>query len=147
VLFSGRETVGGVGPGVGEDAVVLAAKGAVGPALVIDGQDAMAVDADGEQVGAGGGQRLLRGASLMRRGDADAGAAGEGPAVLVGVEGDLDKDGEGVALAAGIKVVDVVAEGDGDLGMDDVLAAVERELASLKDGDHGCPPDMRLDPL
>ena len=131
------QVVEGSGPGVGEDAVEVAAKGAVGPALAVDGQDAMAVDADVEEVGAGCGQSVgCRDAGA----GADGGTGGEGPAVLVGVEGDLHKDGKGIAVAAGVEMVDLVAEGDGDLGVDDVLGAVEGELASMKDGDHSLPP-------
>ncbi|MFN2289856.1 MAG: hypothetical protein ACK2UC_01575 [Anaerolineae bacterium] len=134
---AGGQVVEGVGPGVGEDAVEVAAEGAVRPALAVDGQDAVAIDADVEEMGPGGGERV-------RRGDvgagADGGAGGEGPAVLVGVEGDLYKDGKGVAAAAGVEVVDLVAEGDGDLGIDEVLSAVQRELAPVKDGDHAYPP-------
>jgi hypothetical protein len=132
-----RQVVEGVGPGVGEDAVEVAAKGAVGPALAVDGQDAMAVDADVEQVGAGGSEGVGGGDAGT---GADGGAGGEGPAVLVGVESDLHKDGKGVAVAAGVKVMDLVAEGDGDLGVDDVFGAIEGELASVKDCDHGDPP-------
>jgi hypothetical protein len=134
---AGGQVVEGVGPGVGEDAVEVAAKGAVGPALAVDGQDAMAVDADVEEVGAGGSEGVGGGDAGT---GADGGAGGEGPAVLVGVESDLHKDGKGVAVAAGVKVMDLVAEGDGDLGVDDVFGAIEGELASVKDCDHGDPP-------
>ncbi|MCL7453901.1 MAG: hypothetical protein M8467_12735 [Anaerolineae bacterium] len=80
------QVVKGAGPGVGEDAVEVPAEGAIGPALAVDGQDAVAVDAHVEQVGAGGGQGVGGGDAGA---GADGSAAGEGPAVLVCVQGDL----------------------------------------------------------
>ena len=54
--------------------------------------------------------------------------------MFVGVQGDLHEHGKGVAALAGVEVVDLVAQSDGHLGVDDLLGALQGEFASSKDG-------------
>ena len=67
---------------------------------------------------------------------ADRAVSGKGPTIFVGVEGDLHEHGKGVAALAGVEVVDLVAECHRHFGVDDLLGALEGELASSKDGGH-----------
>ena len=55
--------------------------------------------------------------------------------MFVSVQGDLHEHGKRVAALAGGEVMDLVAQSDGHLGVDDLLGAFQGELTSSKDGD------------
>ena len=67
---------------------------------------------------------------------ADRAVSGKSPTICVGVQGDLHKHGKWVAALAGVEVVDLVAERNRHLGIDELLGALKGELASSKDGYH-----------
>ena len=116
-----RDIVQPICPGVGKDAVEMAAKRAVRPALAVHLQHPVAVYADFLQVGPCGGKGMGCGDPGA---GADRAAAGKGPTVFVGVQGYLHKHGKGIAALAGVEVVDLVAQSDGHLGVDDLLGAL-----------------------
>jgi hypothetical protein len=81
-IKAGRDVLQAIVPGVGEDAVEVAAKGAVRPALAVHLQDPMTLDSNVLQVGPCGS----KGVGCRDPGaSADRAVAGEGPPVRVGV--------------------------------------------------------------